>query len=251
MSMRESLADKCAIVTGAGGSLGHAIAERLLSEGCRLVLADVDGESAVRAQRTLDPGGHRTLAVQSDVTVPEEAAQLADRSSAAFGGIDLLVNNAGVLGPVQPLVDIDEAAIDTVIAVNLKGVIHCLRAVLPYMRGSGSVVTIASTAGKEGPANLSLYAATKAAVIGLTKSVARECVADGVRVNCVSPTLIADTGMEIDMGGAFRDGSIARIPMGRPARCAEVAAVVAFLLSAEASFVTGQCYDVSGGRSVY
>lgn len=176
-----------------------------------------------------------------------------DRAVSEFGQVDCLVNNAGMLGPVLPLMETTDADVDRVFGLNVRAVYTCTRVVARHMieRRRGAIVTIASVAGKDGPKDLSIYAASKAAVIGFTKSWAKELAGHGIRVNCVSPAMIEATGMKDEMPEAFMRDSIGRIPLGRVARAEEVANIVAFLLTDDASFVTGACYDVSGGRASY
>ena len=163
------------------------------------------------------------------------------------------MNSAALIGPIKPLWETDDREVAAVYNVNVGAVFTCTRTVVRHMmtRRRGAVVTIASVAGKDGPKDLSIYASSKAAVIGFTKSWAKELAPHGIRVNCVSPSLIEATGMKSQMPASFTEDSVSRIPMGRPAQAEEVANVVRFLLSDDASFVTAACYDVSGGRASY
>ncbi len=246
--------DRVAIVTGAASGIGRAVALRLARHGADVVLADVNAEPLAEVAAEVERLGRRGAVAKVDVSSRSETQAMVDQALAGFGQLDILVAAAGIVGPNKPTWDWSEQETERVLAVNLKGVLHCLQAAVVPMRQrrSGAIVNIASIAGKEGNASQSVYSASKAAVIALTKSLAKEVATDGVRVNCVSPALIATPMTEPgSLPAAHRQASIARVPMGRAGRPEEVAAVIAFLCSDDASFVTAQCYDVSGGRSVF
>ncbi|MGB9700664.1 MAG: SDR family NAD(P)-dependent oxidoreductase [Thermodesulfobacteriota bacterium] len=246
------LAKKVAIVTGAGQGLGWAIAKRLADDGASLVIADINWERAQEKASLLQKMGREAMAIQVDVSRANEVSQMVAQVLEKFGRIDILVNNAGILGPYFPVEEYPEELWDQVIAVNLKGTFLCCRAVIPIMKkqGKGSIVNIASVAGKEGNANMAPYSASKGAIITLTKTLGKELATSHIRVNAVSPALL-ETEMTQSMTPEQRALLTSKIPMGRLGKPEEVAAVVKFLVSDEASFVTGQCYDISGGRSVY
>ena len=244
---------RVAVVTGGAASLGRSIVEGLARRGATVVIADRDIVLARALEGELVAAGRTVQAIQLDVTDPVSREQAIAAVIARHGRIDCLVNNAGILGPVRALIDTTDDDVRRVYDLNVFSVFGITRLVARHMisRRQGAIVTIASVAGKDGPKDLSIYASSKSAVIGFTKSWAKELVAHGIRVNCVSPSLIGATGMQAEMPGNFSSDSVSRIPMGRPARTDEVANIVAFLLSDEASFVTAACYDVSGGRSTY
>jgi 3-oxoacyl-[acyl-carrier protein] reductase len=248
-----NMSGRVAIVTGAGASVGRAIADNLARRGCAVVIAERDPAAAQAAAAAISGAGGKALAVRTDVTDPASVERMLAASLKQFGQVDYLVNNAGILGPIKPVWDITDEDIERVYDINVRAVFSCTRIVLGHMmqRKTGAIVTLASVAGKDGPKDMSIYASSKAAVIGFTKSWGKELAPHGIRVNCIAPSLIGATGMQSEMPAWFGTDSVARIPMGRPAHADEVANIAAFLLSDEASFVTCACYDVSGGRASY
>jgi 2-dehydro-3-deoxy-L-rhamnonate dehydrogenase (NAD+) len=246
------LPGRVAIVTGAARGIGFAIAERLSRAGARLVIADVAEEGAAAAVERLHGRGDKAVAAVADVTSPEEVAAMVERALDTFGKLDILVNNAGITGRDAPLWETTDDDWEKVIGLNLTATFYCCRAVVPHMRErrSGAIVNVASISGKEGNPNMIPYSVSKAGVICLTKALAKEVIQDGVRVNAVAPGVIETPLLEQLQPEAI-EYMRSKVPMGRMGRPEEVAAVVHFLASDDASFVTGQCYDISGGRATY
>ena len=246
--MAFELTGKIAIITGAATGIGEAIARRLASAGASVGIADLDIAGASDVAGTID--GAFPLVV--DITRPEEVRAAVEKTVADHGRVDILVNNAGIAGKAAPVWEYSDAEWKTVVDINLNGTFYFCRAVIPYMRAQkyGRIVNIASIAGKEGNPNMSAYSASKGAVIALTKSLAKEVAAEGICINSVTPAVIRTRILE-----QLSDEQVAymtdRIPMKRTGTPDEIAAVVHFLASADCSFVTGQCYDASGGRATY
>jgi 2-hydroxycyclohexanecarboxyl-CoA dehydrogenase len=241
------LDDKIAIVTGGGQGIGQAIARKLAAEGATVVVTDVDEANATATANAL-PGA---VAIRADVTDRLGVQAMAERVAGQFGRIDVLVNNAG-WDKASPFVDSDPADWDRAIAINLYGVLHTCKAVLPVMaaHGSGAVVNLGSDAGRVGSSGEAVYSAAKGGIIAFTKSLAREMARHQVRVNCVCPGP-TDTALFASFAGPnLREALTKAIPFRRLGQPADVANVVAFLASDEASFVTGQTVSVSGGLTM-
>jgi 3-oxoacyl-[acyl-carrier protein] reductase len=245
------LSGRGAVVTGAARGIGRGIAERLLKSGARVSLWDIDPAALEKTAGALSGLGevHRAVVDVADDASAEKAAKAARER---LGAIDILVNNAGVSGPNLALWECPAEEWHQVIRVNLVGVFHCGRAVVPFMieKGYGRIVNIASVAGKEGNPNASAYSASKAGVIGLTKSLGKELARTGILVNCITPAAV-ETDLFRQMTEEHVRFMLSKIPMGRFGRIEEVAAMTAWLCSEECSFTTGGVFDLSGGRATY
>jgi 2-dehydro-3-deoxy-L-rhamnonate dehydrogenase (NAD+) len=238
---------RVAIVTGAARGIGLATAELLAGRGHRVAAVDVD-EERLRAEAVrvdVEP-------FVTDVTDRAAVERMVGGVAERLGGVDVLVNNAGIAGRSLPTWELTDDDWDSVLALNLSGPFYCCRAVLPLMRGRGwgRIVNVASIAGKEGNPNAVPYSATKAGVIGLTKAIAKEVATDGILVNCVTPAVIR-TEILAQVSDAHVEYMLSRIPMGRAGEAAEVARLIGWLASDECSFSTGAVFDISGGRATY
>jgi 2-dehydro-3-deoxy-L-rhamnonate dehydrogenase (NAD+) len=242
-----------AVITGGASGLGYAISQRMIASGATVTWWDMNADVMAQAAKT--------IGVDTGAAVHCELANVTDHASvvAALGRtlakrpkIDILVNSAGITGPNAKLWDYPTAAWEQVIQVNLNGIFHTCREIVPHMQANkfGRIVNIASVAGKDGNPNASAYSASKAAVIALTKSLGKELANSGVLVNCVTPAAVK-TAMFDQMTPEHIAFMLSKIPMGRFGTTEEVAAMVAWLCTEDCSFSTGAVFDLSGGRSTY
>jgi 2-dehydro-3-deoxy-L-rhamnonate dehydrogenase (NAD+) len=248
---RIDLENKRAVVTGGAQGIGRAICERLLDSGAAVAIWDRDGGLARAAAEELQKRG-RVIAQPVDVTAYSEVAGAVRATLDGLGGIDILVCNAGIAGQTVRLWEYPLDEWQRVLDIDLNGVFHCLRAVVPHMitQNYGRIVNIASIAGKEGNPNAGAYSAAKAGVIALTKSLGKEVAGHDIAVNCITPAA-ARTRIFDQMSQEHIDYMLQKIPRGRFVQVDEVAAMVAWLVSAENSFTTGAVFDLSGGRATY
>jgi NAD(P)-dependent dehydrogenase (short-subunit alcohol dehydrogenase family) len=239
---------RTAIITGGASGLGLQTAKRIVAEGGRVALWDIDARKLADAKE--ETGAHVTQVV--DVSHPVAVAQAAAGSHKALGKIDILVTSAGITGATVPVIEFPIDSWLQVIAVNLTGLFYCCREIAPLMvnNGYGRIVNIASVAGKEGNPNASAYSASKAGVIGFTKSLGKELATKGVLVNCITPATFESAILQ-QLPQSQIDYMRSKIPMGRLGEAAESAALVCWLASEECSFSTAATFDTSGGRTTY
>ena len=251
--MTGKLQDKVAIVTGAASGFGRGIAELFALEGARVVAADINGEGARQLAAAL---GNNVIAVSCDVSKKADVDAMVRAATEAFGGLDTVVNNAGITHRNQPLLDVGEAEFDRIYAVNVKSIYLSTLAAVPKMeqRGAGTIINIASTAGIRPRPGLTWYNGSKGAVITLTKSMAVELAPKNIRVNAINPVM-GETGMLTQFMGQpdtpeNRKKFIAGIPLGRLSQPYDIANAALFLAEPASSFITGVALEVDGGRCI-
>ena len=240
---------RTAVITGGAAGIGLAIAQRLIASGGRVSVWDRDAAALEKAKVHLNAGVDTRVVDVADAASVDAAAQAA---ASALGRIDALVCSAGITGPNTTTWEYPVDAWRQVLEVNVSGVFLCNRAIVPVMlkQDYGRIVNIASVAGKEGNPNASAYSTSKAAVIGLTKSLGKELAKTGIRVNCVTPAAVK-TSIFDQMSQQHIDFMLSKIPMGRFGQVEEIAALVAWLCTEDCSFSTGAVFDLSGGRATY
>jgi 2-dehydro-3-deoxy-L-rhamnonate dehydrogenase (NAD+) len=237
-----------AVITGGASGLGFAVARRIVEEGGKVMLWDRDTEAASKAKAQLG-AAH---SIELDVSDADAVAKAAEATVAALGKVDILVNSAGITGATVP---VHEFPIDSwlkVMSINLNGLFYCCRALVPHMLANsyGRIVNVASVAGKEGNPNASAYSASKAGVIGFTKSLGKELATRRIMVNAITPAAF-ESPLFAQMPQNHIDYMRSKIPMGRFGELAEVAAMICFMASEECSFTTASTFDTSGGRTTY
>jgi NAD(P)-dependent dehydrogenase (short-subunit alcohol dehydrogenase family) len=246
-----NLANRRAVITGGAQGIGYAVAERLLQSGASVSLWDMDAALLEKASASLADHGSVSV-VEVDVSDPQSVVDAVKSTSAAMGGIDIMVACAGIAGPTMPSWEYPIEDWKRVIDIDLNGVYYCNREVLPLMREQnyGRIVNVASIAGKEGNPNAAAYSAAKAGVIALTKSLAKETAELDIAVNCITPAA-AKTRIFDQISQQHIDYMLSKIPRARFLLVEEVAAMVAWMVSEENSFTTGSAFDLSGGRATY
>ena len=238
-----------AVVTGGASGIGLGVAARLAAEGAAVAVWDADAEALAAAR---DRIGQALLPIRVDITEVDAVDAACRETREGFGGIDILVASAGITGPNTTLWEYPPDAWRKVFDVNVHGLFHCNRAVVPSMLegGYGRIVNVASVAGKEGNPNASAYSASKAAVIGLTKSLGKELARNNITVNCLTPAAV-HTPIFDQMSQSHIDFMLSKIPIGRFGTVEEVTSLICWLASEECSFTTGGVFDISGGRATY
>ena len=250
------LQEKVAIVTGAGSGFGAAIAIRYADEGAAVVVNDIDPQGAEKVAGRIGAKGGRARVAVGDVSRDADVAGMVRSALDAFGRLDIVVNNAGTTHRNRPMLEVEEAEFDRIYAVNVKSIFLTARHAVPHFRksGSGCFVNIASTAGVRPRPGLTWYNGSKGAVIVTSRSMAAELGPDKIRVNVINPVIGATGMLEMFMGvpdtPENRARFVASIPMGRMSQPLDIANAALFLASDEASFITGACLEVDGGRCV-
>ena len=248
----KNLDGKVAIVTSAATGIGYGISKRLANDGANLVMVDLDANMMEQSASEIAARTQEVKISIGDVSEPKTAQEAVNKAINEWGKIDILVNNAGIGGVNGNIWELDVEEMDRVYRTNLRGVFSFCHEVIPHMLETdyGRIVNIASIAGKEGNPRMVPYSSTKAAVIGLTKSIGKELAGTGVLANCVTPAVVQTRILE-EFTPEQVQYMVDRIPIGRTGEISEIAALVAWLSSDECSFSTGAVFDISGGRATY
>jgi len=249
MSFANRFNGRRAVITGGASGIGLGVATRLVAEGAHVCLWDLDQDALNTATEALGP---TSAGVKVNIAEWDEVERAATETVERLGGIDVLVASAGITGPNTTLWEYPVDKWRQVIDVNVNGMFHCNRAVVPHMLsgGYGRIVNVASVAGKEGNPNASAYSTSKAAVIGLTKSLGKELAKHNITVNAITPAAV-HTAIFNQMSQEHIDFMLSKIPMGRFGKVDEITALICWIASEECSFTTGSVFDASGGRATY
>ena len=241
---------KVALVTGAGSGIGRASARAFAARGAHVVVSDIAADGGAETVRMIHAAGGEATFIAADVSQAVAVATLIAGAVERYGRLDCAHNNAGILGPLGSLLDFPDEEFERVMAVNLRGVWHCLRAEIPQMlrQGGGAIVNTASGAGLHGNVLMAAYAASKHGVVGLTRSAAQEFAARGIRVNAVCPAAIETPMVERAFTAEMKRETAARYPIGRLGSAEEVAQAAVWLCSDAAAFITGVALPVDGGN---
>ena len=244
------LAGKIALVTGGASGIGRATSELFVKEGARVVIADIDVQRGGEVVRSIRETGGEAAFVEVDMALPKEAQKMVSTTVEKYGHIDILFNNAGILGKEGPLAELTEENYRNIMSVNLEGVVWGCRYVIPHMqkRRSGAILNMASLGGIVGRANNAIYNASKAGVILITKTLSRELAPYKIRVNCLCPITV-DTPLLEGWPPEARAASAQKIPLGRICQPTDIACAALFLVSDEASMITGIALVIDGGFS--
>lgn len=249
------LKGKIAIVTGGGSGFGEGIAKRFADEGCKVVVNDINAEGGQRVATEIKSSGGEAAFVKGDVSKDTDWAAMLKFALDTFGGLDIVINNAGTTHRNQPMLDVSEKDFDRVFAVNVKSLFHSTRNIVPHFRknGGGVFITIASTAGVRPRPGLVWYNGSKGAAITMSRSMAVELAPDKIRVNVVNP-VAGETPLLAQFMGSdtpeIRAKFVSTIPLGRFSQPVDIANACLYLASDEAEFITGACIEVDGGRCV-
>ena len=250
--MKKRFSNQVSIITGGASGIGYSIAQRLGGEGSNLVIVDRDAESGKRSAAELNASGINTVLVIGDVSDEKVAENAVAQAKENWDRLDVLINNAGITGDPGSIWELPVTEMDRVYRTNLRATyLFCQKAIPLMLRNDyGRIVNIASIAGKEGNPKMVPYSSTKAAVIGLTKSVGKELSDTGIRVNCVTPA-VARTAILDQTSPEVVDYMLSKIPLGRLVELSEIASLVTWVASEECSFTTAGVFDISGGRATY
>jgi NAD(P)-dependent dehydrogenase (short-subunit alcohol dehydrogenase family) len=243
---------KVVLITGAAKGIGKTTALAFSEQNAKVVLVDVLEEELKEVHEIIQKAGREVLSIQGDVSDNSQVQDAVKKTIKVFGKIDVLVNNAGIDVGSAPILNVTKEMWDKSLQVNLKSVFYFCKSVVPVMleNGKGSIVNVASIAGKEPNENMAPYAVSKAGMICFSRVLAKEVAKDGIRVNCVAPGL-TKTDLLVNLSPEQFDRLLKKIPMGRVGYPEEVADLILFLSSEKSSFITGQCFNIAGGRGEY